>query len=153
MDSLIIVVALVLVLMVFAGNTVSDGGYLSNITNSIGTAIMGKYSYSQLVTLAQNAGFDDPYTAAAIAMAESGGDPNSYNPETAAHAPVGMGSFGLWQIYRNAHPEFSGWDLYDPQQNAEAAYEIYSASGWNAWSTFKGGQYAQFVQSANEVNA
>lgn len=107
-----------------------------------------RLSYDAILGFAQNAGFDtDSSVAAAIAMAESGGDPNAYNPETQAGAPEGKGSYGLWQIYLHAHPEYEGIDLTDPQTNAEKAYEIYSkAGGFTPWSTFKSGVYQQFVQ-------
>jgi soluble lytic murein transglycosylase-like protein len=106
-----------------------------------------RLSFNALVSLAQDAGFDtDSQTAAAIALAESGGDPNAYNPETQAGAPEGKGSYGLWQIYLHAHPEYEGQDLTDPQTNAEAAYAIYSkAKGFSPWSTFKNGAYQKFV--------
>jgi Lysozyme like domain len=100
---------------------------------------------------AQNAGFTgaDLLTAVAIALAESGGNPNDYNPETAARGgtPTGKGSYGLWQIYLNKHPEFAGWNLYDPQTNANAAFSIYSAAGnsFQPWSTYTGGQYQAFL--------
>jgi hypothetical protein len=113
----------------------------------------GSLGYSDLVTLAQNAGFSgaDAYIAAAVAMAESSGDPNAYNPETAANTPEGQGSYGLWQIYLKAHPEYSGYNLYDPQTNANAAFEIYSARGgtFAAWSTFNSRAYEQYVQTGD----
>jgi len=112
---------------------------------------LNKYSYSDLVTLAQNAGFsgNDALTAAAIAMAESSGNPRAYNPETAAGAPEGKGSYGLWQIYLNAHPEFTGQDLYDPSTNAAAAYSTWTDAGGSfaPWSTFNSGVYAQYLPS------
>src|SRR2546423_15718341 len=52
----------------------------------------------------------------AIALAESGGDSRS-------HATVGEDSRGLWQINAQAHPDLAGrFDLYDPAQNARAAF-------------------------------
>lgn len=105
-----------------------------------------------IATYAQQAGWDgnDLVTAIAIALAESGGNPRAYNPETAAGAPAGKGSYGLWQIYLNAHPEFAGDDLYDPQMNANDAYEIYTKAGnsFTAWSTFNSGVYQAHVSTA-----
>ena len=79
---------------------------------------------SSLRGLAANAGFSgaDLDTAVAVAVAESGGNPRAYNPETAAGAPQGKGSYGLWQIFLYRHPEFEGWDLFDPVSNAAAAF-------------------------------
>lgn len=101
---------------------------------------------------ARAAGFqgDDLVTAVAIAYAESGGDPNNYNPETAAGTPQGLGSYGLWQVYLKAHPEFSGWDLFDPATNARAAYAVYRQAGnsFSPWSTFQHGSYQAFLGQA-----
>lgn len=87
------------------------------------------------------AGFSgtDAVTATAIALAESSGDANAYNPELLAGTATGQGSVGLWQIYQAAHPEFAGQDLTDPQTNANAAYSVYSAAGnsFSPWTTFK----------------
>ena len=116
-----------------------------------GTLGKGKLSYQQILALAKNAGFSDSDAsiAAAIALAESGGNPTAYNPETEASGgtPEGLGSFGLWQIYLKAHPEFSGTNLYDPQVNARAAFDIYSKSRntFVAWSTFNSGDFQTFL--------
>lgn len=110
---------------------------------------------SQLLALASAAGFqgDDLATAVAVALAESGGNPQAYNPEKAARAPEGMGSFGLWQIYKNAHPEFAGENLFDPQTNAAAAFAIYQAAGssFGPWSTFKNGAYSARLDAVNQT--
>ena len=93
-----------------------------------------KLSLDQLKGLAAQAGFtgDDINIAAAVAMAESGGDPNAYNTE---------GSYGLWQVYLPAHPQYANDPnaLYTPSFNAQAAYSIWRAAGnsFNPWSTYK----------------
>ncbi len=106
---------------------------------------------SQITALAAGAGFsgDDLATAVAVAMAESGGNPQAYNPEKSAGAAQGQGSFGLWQVYLAAHPEFAGVNLLDPQTNALAAYSIYSAAGdsFAPWSTYKSGAYMAYLGS------
>lgn len=106
-----------------------------------------KLSKDELVTLAQNAGFDDPNTAAAIALAESSGNPRAYNPEKAAGTLPGHGSYGLWQIYLTAHPEDAMGDLYDPQTNAAAAFKLYQDAGqkFTPWSTFNNGAYREHL--------
>ena len=108
-----------------------------------------KYSKEELVTFAQNAGFsgDDANTAAAIALAESGGNPHAYNPEILANAPQGQGSFGLWQIFLYRHPEFFGQALYDPQVNANAAFKVYTDAGnsFSPWSTYDTGAYREYL--------
>jgi hypothetical protein len=109
---------------------------------------------SEVATVAQNAGFSgqDLITAVAVAMAESGGDPNALGDQG-----IGQGSFGLWQISSLYHPEF-GPDfsqLYDPQVNANAAFSVYQAAGdsFSPWSTFKSGSYQQFVSSVASIVA
>lgn len=103
---------------------------------------------SDIATVAENAGFqgEDLITAVAVALAESSG-----NPDALGDIGIGQGSFGLWQINSKYHPEF-GPDfttLYDPQTNANAAYQVYTAAGnsFSPWSTFKNGSYEQFMSS------
>jgi hypothetical protein len=86
---------------------------------------------AQLQALAASNGFPDANLAAAIAMAESGGDPNAYNTE---------GSYGLWQIDIKYHPEYASDPsvLFDPTTNARAAYKISSGGkDWSPWSTYR----------------
>lgn len=108
---------------------------------------------AQIAYYAQTAGFDgqDLNIAVAIALAESGGNPNIYNPETAAAGgtPQGEGSYGLWQIYLKDHPEYASDNLYDPQTNANDAYELYSkAGGFSPWATFNSGAYQAYLSTA-----
>ena len=116
---------------------------------------MNKLNVSQLLAIAAAAGFsgDDLVNAVAVALAESGGNPQAYNPEVAAGAPQGYGSFGLWQIYLKAHPEFQGQNLFDPQTNAAAAFSVYSSAGgsFRPWSTFKNGAYLAHVGAVNQA--
>lgn len=121
------------------------------------TAMIGK-KITGIAIYARNAGFTgaDLLTAVAIALAESGGNPDAYNPETAAGTPEGLGSYGLWQIYLKAHPNFQGLNLFDPQTNANAAYEVYAEAGnsFQPWSTFKNGAYVAHLSEAGKlVNA
>jgi soluble lytic murein transglycosylase-like protein len=121
------------------------------------TAMQGE-GFLSIAEYARNAGFQgiDLVTATAIALAESSGNPKAYNPEKAAGAPEGKGSYGLWQIYLHAHPEYEGIDLFDPQLNANAAFEIFRDGGnsFRAWSTFQNGAYQSHVTAAtNQVNA
>jgi hypothetical protein len=93
---------------------------------------------SQLQQLAASVGFPDPALAAAVAMAESGGNPNAYNTE---------GSYGLWQIDIVYHPEFQSDPtvLFDPTTNAQAAYSISSrGANWNPWTTYRTGAYLRW---------
>lgn len=115
---------------------------------------IGVIDASQIYQYATGAGFsgDDAVTATAIALAESSGDTEAYNPETQANAPEGKGSYGLWQIYLNAHPEYAGENLYNPSTNASAAFDIYqNAGGFNPWSTYKNGAYQAHLQDAQDA--
>jgi hypothetical protein len=110
----------------------------------------------QIAQYAAAAGFtgDDLVTAVAIALDESnGGNPNAYNSEPQdvpghygrTSVNDGKGSYGLWQIYLAAHPEFAGENLLDPQTNANAAYAIYAvAGGFHPWSTYTSGEYGMY---------
>ena len=95
---------------------------------------MSRLSFEDMKALAASAGFPDPALAAAVAMAESGGDPN-------AKGDTGPGvagpSIGLWQIDLAFHKQWSEQELYDPATNARAALTIYRAasSTFEPWST------------------
>lgn len=114
---------------------------------------VGNLSAAQIAGYAQTAGFtgDDLVTAVAIALAESSGNPEAHGDLSLP----GSGSYGLWQIYAHAHPEF-GPDftkLFDPQTNANAAYSVYQAAGssFAPWSTFKNGAYSAYLQNASDA--
>ena len=104
---------------------------------------IGKLDFGDLQTFATTAGFSgsDADTAAAIALAESSGNPNAVGDL----ALTPGGSVGLWQINLKAHPEYTNVDLTDPQTNANAAYAIFQASGFGAWSTYNSGAYQQYM--------
>lgn len=98
---------------------------------------------SQIAQLAYNAGFrgEALNIAVAVALAESGGNTQAYNPEIAAGTPTGSGSRGLWQIYGAAHPEYNNDSAFDPQTNAIAAYKVFREAGnrFTPWSTYNAG--------------
>ncbi len=115
---------------------------------------MPTLSASEIKGYAKKAGFSgqDLDIAVAVALAESGGD-------TTAHNPVGRdNSYGLWQINMkgdmgfNRRNEFlinDNTELYDPRVNADAAYKVWKAQGWErGWTTYKSGKYKQFMPSA-----
>ena len=104
---------------------------------------------AQLRALAVAVGFADPNVAAAVAMAESGGDPCARgDPDIGPDCtdPATASSFGLWQIHVPAHPEYSAPALFDPTTNARAALAISrSGADWSPWSTFTSGAYAKYL--------
>lgn len=152
----ILLVGIITVIVYLIYNEISGG---SSSLDDVIAIVTGNLTANQISQFASNAGFSGSAltTAVAIALAESSGNPSAYNPETASGTPTGLGSYGLWQIYLNAHPEYAGSNLYDPQTNANAAYAIYSnnSSSFNAWSTYKNGAYAQYLPQASNggVNA
>jgi hypothetical protein len=99
-------------------------------------------SFPQLQALAAKAGFADPVTAAAIAMAESSGNPNAIGDNGT--------SYGLWQIHVPAWPQFAAnpQALLNPATNAAAAAMVYNAQGWTAWSTYNNLAYTQYMPAA-----
>jgi len=113
--------------------------------------IVNKLSASDIAQFAANAGFPDVATATAIALAESGGDPEAIGDKSLA--PTNGPSIGLWQINigSKANSQFANVDLTDPQTNANAAFQIFQQQGFGAWSTFNGGQYLAFMQAAQDA--
>lgn len=107
-------------------------------------------SLEEIASLAAAAGFsgDDLPIAVAVAKSESGGDPGAHNPE---------GSYGLWQIYVPAHPEYaaaaSSGALYDPPTNAGAAFNVYSDSGQSfyPWTDYKNSKYLAWLPAAQDA--
>ena len=99
----------------------------------------------QLLELAQEAGFNDQAaTAAAIAMAESSGNPDAVNS---------VPCYGLWQINMSGTmgPDrrkklglTSDKQLLDPKTNARAAKLVYDEQGWQGWTTYTSGKYKEF---------
>jgi Lysozyme like domain len=106
---------------------------------------------AELRSFALAMGFADPSTAAAIAFAESKGDPCALGdppaPSSCSVPPSGPStSFGLWQIHVPAHPQYDPARLLEPVYNAQAALAI-SGGGrsWGAWSTYNDRTYAQYL--------
>lgn len=109
------------------------------------------YTPNQIAQLAYNAGFRGSALrmAVAVALAESGGNPNAYNPETGAGTARGHGSRGLWQIYGTAHPWADNDQTFNPIFNAQAAYRVYKEAGnsFRPWSTFNNGSAHRISQN------
>lgn len=111
---------------------------------------MAHWTVAQLYTLAASTGFADPVTAAAIAMAESGGNPDAVG-DTTITPP--FGSVGLWQINVAAHPQYDPQSLHDPNTNAAAALVISNGgTNFEPWSTFTSGAYRQFMPAAQAAS-
>jgi hypothetical protein len=113
-----------------------------------------KMSLAELRALATQAGFtgSDIKIAAAVAMAESKGDPVIIGDQHLVDHKWGP-SIGLFQIRSLKHPgQFSPPDalrveakLKDPLYNAKTAKAIKDAHDWKQWSTFTNGAYKQHM--------
>jgi Lysozyme like domain len=78
---------------------------------------------------------------AAIAEAESGGNPDATNPTDNDGKQT---SWGLWQISNGTHSMPSpNWN--DPVTNAELAVAKYNEQGLGAWGTYTSGAYKAFL--------
>lgn len=119
---------------------------------------MTKLSPPQIAEAAKTAGFtgNDLVTAVAVALAESGGDPNAHN------AVPPDNSYGLWQINMigDLGPTRRKWfgiklndQLFGPTRNADAAYKIFKQSGWKAWTTYTSGKYKMYLGEAKNAAA
>ena len=110
----------------------------------------GRLTIEQIRALAVQTGFPDPYTAAAVAMAESKGDPAAVN-DTRGRTDLPAGtqaeySVGLWQVNVLAHPDYDAAKLADPATNASAALKISNGgTTWSAWSVYKDGSYRAYM--------
>lgn len=101
----------------------------------------GVYNYAQLEGLWRRAGgpAGAQAVAAAVALAESGGNPGASNRNT-----NGTIDRGLWQI-NSIHGALSTFDV---MSNARAAVRISSGGrNWQPWVTFWNGAYRRFLQS------
>ena len=84
---------------------------------------------------------------AAIALAESSGDPTATNPTDNNGRQT---SWGLWQISNGDHSEPSpNWS--DPLENAHLAVAKYASQGLGAWGTYTSGAYKTYLGSAAPV--
>lgn len=110
---------------------------------------MANLTYAQLEGLWINAG--GPKAAAplmaAIAEAESGGDPNRTNPTDSNGQGGTQTSWGLWQISNGTHTAPSpNWN--NPAVNAQLAVAKYNTQGLGAWGTYTSGAYKAFLNSS-----
>lgn len=105
----------------------------------------GMLSKAQLASLWRRTGSGgNANLMAAIAMAESGGNPRADN---------GIAR-GLWQIIQSTWAAYGkgSWDnAFDPVMNAQAAHRILAGSGLGAWETYTNGAYRQFLQRGGMV--
>lgn len=91
------------------------------------------FSLLELQQLYRSVGFPENTIAkiAAIAMYESGGNPNAINDGSSTDTVEY--SVGLLQINTRVHKKYSVNELKNPIINAQEALRIYKLQGWNAW--------------------
>jgi phage-related protein len=135
----------------FHGNVISQGGGMgpqiqplrsmpfmfAGIPPGTGSGPRGAWTMAGLPGLWDRAGgpSSQAHIAAAIAMAESGGDPRAHNAS---------GATGLWQILGQVYPG----NLFDPYINARnAVRKYYQAGGFSPWVTYTSGAYRNFMDS------
>lgn len=130
----------------------SSAGSSAGLSGGSGSGAGGVLSDAQIDYVAKQAGFsgDGLVTAIAIAIAESHGDPKITN--TAGNS-AGTDR-GLWQINSFYHPEVSDAQAFDPQGNANAAYQISSQGrDWTPWATYNNGAYQANLSRAQAAAA
>ncbi|HUY49818.1 MAG TPA: transglycosylase SLT domain-containing protein [Streptosporangiaceae bacterium] len=100
---------------------------------------MATYSYAQLEGLWIQAGGSKSLAPlmAAIALAESSGNPGAHNAS---------GASGLWQILGAPTGWTGSTDWYNPQVNARAAVAKYREQGLAAWEAYTNGAYKQYLK-------
>lgn len=101
---------------------------------------------AQIEAYAAQAGFPpaDEATIAAIAEAESGGNPTAQCIDCVPG--VREDSLGLTQINVDAHPDAASLNLFDPLTNLEEAFKVSSGgTNFNPWSTYTSGAYRSYL--------
>ncbi len=118
------------------------------------------YTWAQLAELWIGEGGDPKQanTAAAVALAESGGRLNALDntayPDKPDYHPVAAGnspefSVGLWQINWVVHRTYSVDQLFGAADNARAAIAVSDdGRAWGAWSTYNSGAYRRYLAPA-----
>ncbi len=115
---------------------------------------MAELSPAQIAEYAHQAGFrgHDLTVAVAVALAESGGDTRAHNSVPPDD------SYGLWQVNmigglgparRDEFGLEANRELFDPAENARAAWEI-SGHGrsFEPWTTYTNGAYREYLDDA-----
>lgn len=125
---------------------------VSSAAGAPGHTTYSNLSQADCYAVAVQAGLSAAHArvASAIAMAESGGNPNAHNTTPPDN------SYGLWQInlygsLASRVHEFGlkdASDLYSPAVNAAAMARISGkGSSFSAWSTYKDGSYKKYVNT------
>lgn len=116
--------------------------HLSNGMTGGSSEAHGAYGRSQLEVLWRQAGgpANMAHVMAAIALAESDGNPQARNAS---------GASGLWQILGLPFPG----NVFSPLTNARMAVAKYKSQGLGAWVTYTSGAYRRFMNSGGLLSA
>lgn len=108
------------------------------------------YTFAQLEALWINNGGSKALapTMAAIALAESSGNPLAENRTDNGGTQT---SWGLWQLSDGTH-NMPVANILDPNINAQQAVAKYRSQGLKAWGTYTSGKYRQFLQNGVDPN-
>lgn len=115
---------------------------------SAGGRTIGQLTPEQVARVALNVGLSPDAAVVAVAIA---GRESNYN--TLAHNPRPPDdSYGLWQINRLAHPQFSPEELRTAEGNARAMFKI--STGGTNWGPWKmSGDPSTFLANTNVTRA
>lgn len=90
-----------------------------------------RWTKPQLMALAAKHGFPDPNIIAAIALAESSGDPQAVN-----NCPPREYSVGLWQINILGSKTLTREQMFDPDENCKEAFRRFKERGYLPWGAY-----------------
>jgi hypothetical protein len=115
-------------------------GLLAQAAGAIGFAKGGVMSQSAIEGLARSVYMSNPHLMSAIAMAESGGDPNIVGP------PDGRGLWQIeWPVWGRTMASKGLTNAFNPLQNALMARHVLGAQGLGAWVAYTNGSYRNFM--------
>ena len=110
---------------------------------------MTNYNFGQLENIWIEGGGSSQMAPmmAAIALAESSGNPTALNPNDTNGQGGTQSSYGLWQISNGTHSAPSAnWS--DPVTNAQLAVQKLSRYGLGAWGTYTSGRYRNYLPTS-----
>lgn len=110
---------------------------------------MTVWSYYDVGLFAHVAGFTSQDLVVAIAITT----PESSRNDHRRYVTSREDSRGLWQINTYAHPQFDKLRLYEPQYNANAAYQVYQRAKrtFEPWTTYTSGKYLKYMGEATKA--
>jgi TP901 family phage tail tape measure protein len=115
-------------------------GLLAQAAGAIGFAKGGVMSQGAIEGLARSVYMSNPHLMSAIAMAESGGDPNIVGP------PDGRGLWQIeWPVWGRTMASKGLTNAFNPLQNALMARHVLGAQGLGAWVAYTNGSYRNFM--------